>query len=118
VEGAEVGILEESDYVGLGRLLEGLDGRGLEPEFLHEVLGDLPDEALEGELADEELGGLLVAADLAEGDGSGPVAMGFPDLSVGLSWRRGSGPHLSRELGMGRLSSSGDAAGVVLGAGH
>ena len=41
-----------------------------------EVLGDLADEALEGELADKELGGLLVLADLAESDGT-IVAVGF-----------------------------------------
>ena len=35
-----------------------------------EVLGDLTNETLEGELADEELGGLLVATNLAQGDGT------------------------------------------------
>lgn len=36
-------------------------------------LGDLANEALEGELADEELRRLLVAADLTESDGSRPA---------------------------------------------
>ena len=70
VDGAEVGVLEEADEVSLGGLLEGEDGGGLEPEVGLEVLGDLADEALERELADEEVGGLLVLADLAESDGS------------------------------------------------
>ena len=83
VDGAEVGVLEEADEVGLGRLLEGEDGGGLEAEVGLEVLGDLADEALEGELADEELGGLLVLADLAEGDGAGAVAVGLLDASGG-----------------------------------
>jgi hypothetical protein len=48
-----------------------------------EVLSDLADEALEGQLADEELCGLLVAPDLAEGDGSGAEAMGLLDTAGG-----------------------------------
>ena len=38
-------------------LLEGHDGGRLESEVGLEVLGDLTDETLEGELSDEELGG-------------------------------------------------------------
>ena len=38
---------------------------------------DLANEALERKLADEQLRRLLVAADLAEGDSSGAVAVGF-----------------------------------------
>ena len=53
--------------------LEGSDGSRLEPEISLEVLGDLPDEALEGQLADQELGGLLVPPDLTEGHCAGPV---------------------------------------------
>ena len=79
MERAEVGVLEEADEVSLGRLLEGKDGGGLEPEVAVVaglvVLGDLSNESLEGDLADEELGGLLVLADLAESDGTGPVAV-------------------------------------------
>ena len=77
MDGAQVGVLEEADEVGLGGLLEGEDGGGLEAEVGLEVLGDLADEALEGELADEELGGLLVLADLTKRDGTGAVAVGL-----------------------------------------
>ena len=59
VDGAEVGVLEEANEVGLGRLLEGDDGRRLEAQVSLEVLGDLADEALERQLADQELGRLL-----------------------------------------------------------
>lgn len=41
MDGAEVGVLEERDEVGLDRLLQGTDGRGLEAEVGLEVLGDL-----------------------------------------------------------------------------
>jgi histone H3 len=50
VDGGKVGVLEETDEVGLGSLLESQDGRGLEAEIGLEVLGNLTDQALEGEL--------------------------------------------------------------------
>ncbi|GMT16723.1 hypothetical protein PFISCL1PPCAC_8020 [Pristionchus fissidentatus] len=76
VDGAQVGVLEESDEVSLGGLLEGHHGGRLEAEVGLEVLGDLSDQTLEGELADEQLGRLLVATDLTESDGSGAVTVG------------------------------------------
>jgi len=48
VDGAEVGVLEEADEVGLGGLLKGHDGGALEPEVGLEVLCDFPYQALEG----------------------------------------------------------------------
>ena len=54
VDGAEVGVLEKANQVGLGRLLQGQDGGGLEAQVGLEVLGDLADEALEGELREGE----------------------------------------------------------------
>ena len=50
VDGAEVGVLEEADEVGLGGLLEGEHGGALEAEVGLEVLSNLPDETLEGQL--------------------------------------------------------------------
>ena len=70
VDGAQVGVFEEGDEVGLDGLLEGTDGRRLEAEVGLEVLGDLTDQTLEGELADQEIGGLLVTTDLTESDGT------------------------------------------------
>jgi len=70
VDGAKVGVLEERDEVGLNRLLKSTNGRRLEAEIALEVLCDFTDKALEGELADEKLGGLLVATDLTESDGT------------------------------------------------
>jgi hypothetical protein len=109
VDGSQVGVLEERDEVGLGGLLEGHDGRRLEAEVRLEVLGDLTDEPLERQLADEELGRLLVAPDLTEGDGSRAVTVGLLDtagrgrgLASGLggellarSWRDGPGEERS-----------------------
>jgi hypothetical protein len=88
--------LEERDEVCLSSLLQRHDGRRLEAEVglrdsqngknkvgdTHlEILGDFTDEALEGELADEELGRLLVATNLAEGDGAGAETMGLLDTA-------------------------------------
>lgn len=41
MDGAEVGVLEEGDEVGLNGLLESTDGRRLEAEIRLEVLGNL-----------------------------------------------------------------------------
>ena len=102
MDGAKVGVLEEGDEVRLRGLLEGADGRRLEAEVGLEVLGNLADEALEGELADEELSRLLVATDLTEGDGAGAVAVGLLDTA-------GGGRRLARglcgELLAGRLAT-------------
>jgi hypothetical protein len=103
VDGAEVGVLEEANEVSLSGLLEGQDGSGLEPEVSLEVLSDLADEALEGKLPDEKLGGLLVLADLAKGDSSGAVPVGLLDTSGG---RGGLAGGLGGELLPGGLSSS------------
>ena len=55
--------------------LQGTDGSGLEPQVSLEVLSDLPDQPLEGQLADQQLGGLLVTPDLTQSDCAGPVPM-------------------------------------------
>lgn len=68
MDGAEVGVLEERDEVGLNGLLKSTDGRGLEAEIGLEVLSNLTNKTLEGELADEELSRLLVATNLTESD--------------------------------------------------
>ena len=83
VDGAEVGVLEDADQVGLGGFLEGHDGRGLEAEIGLEVLGDLTDKSLEGQLADQKLGGLLVATDLTKGNGARSVSVWLLDTTGG-----------------------------------
>ena len=114
VDGAQVGVLEETDEVSLRRLLKGHDGRALEAEVSLEVLGDLTDKTLEGELADEKLSGLLVSSDLTESHGTGPVTMGLLDATGGRGGFTGS---LGSQLLPRRLSSSGFTGGL-LGTGH
>ena len=114
VDGAQVGVFEESYEVGFGSFLEGHDSRALETEISFEVLGDFTDQALEGKLADEELSALLVTTDLTESDGTGPVPVGLLDAS-------GGGGRLASGLGgqlLARSLSSGRLAGGLLGTGH
>ena len=114
VDGAQVGVLEQADQVGLAGLLQSHDGGALEAQVGLEVLSDLPDQALEGQLADQQLGGLLVAADLAESHGPGPVAVRLLHSAGG----RGALPGgLGGQLLPGSLSSGG-LTGGLLGSGH
>lgn len=71
-------------------------------------------QALEGELADQELGRLLVATNLTESDGTGLVAVGLLDTAG----RRG---RLAGSLGSELLTrglATGGLAGGLLRAGH
>jgi hypothetical protein len=104
VNSAQVGVLEERDEVGLDGLLESADGGRLETEIRLEVLSDFTDQALEGELADEELGRLLVATDLTESDGTGLIPVGLLD-TTGRGGRLAG--CLGGELLAGRLATSG-----------
>ena len=114
VDGAEVGVLEEPDEVGLGGLLQRGDGGALEAEVGLEVLRDLPHQALEGQLADEQLRALLVLADLAERDGAGAEAVGLLHAAGG---RGGLAGGLGRQLLPRRLAAGG-LPRRLLGAGH
>ena len=119
MDGAEVGVLEEGDQVSLRGLLESADGVRLEAEVGLVVLGNLTHEALERELADQELGRLLVATDLTESDRTRSEAMGLLDTS-GRGTRRGGG-RLARGLGgdlLARGLATGRLAGGLLGTGH
>jgi len=84
VDGSQIGVFEEGDEVGLSGLLKGTDSGRLESEISLEVLGNLSDKSLEGELSDEEFGGLLVSPDLSEGDGTGLVSVRLLDTTC--SW--------------------------------
>lgn len=106
VDGAEVGVLEERDKVGLNGLLESTDSRGLEAKVTLEVLGDFANQALEGKLADQELGGLLVAANLTKSDGTRLIAVRLLDTAGGRGTLAGSlgGKLLARSLATSGLS--------------
>jgi len=114
VDGAQVGVLEQADEVGLGGFLEGQDGRSLETQVGLEVLGNLTDKTLEGQLADQQVGGLLVTTNLTESDGTGSVAVGLLYTSGGRGGLTGS---FGGEL-LTRSFASGGFTGGLFGAGH
>merc|ERR1739838_433010 len=114
VDGAQVGVFEETNQVSLRCFLESHDSGGLETQVSLEVLSDLTDQPLEGQFADQKLSGLLVTTDLTESDGTGTITMGFLDSS-------GSGGRFTGSLG-GQLFpgglASGGFTGGLLGTGH
>ncbi len=73
VDGSQVGVLKEAHQVCLSSLLQGQDSAALEAKISLEVLGDLTHQALEGQLADQQLRALLVLADLTQSHGTGAI---------------------------------------------
>ena len=114
VDSAQVGIFEKSNQVSLRCFLESHDGGGLETQVSLEVLGDLTDQTLEGQLADQKFGGLLVTTDLTKSHGTGTITMGLLDSTGGGGALTGS---LGGQLFTGSLSS-GRLTGGLLGTGH
>jgi hypothetical protein len=110
VDGTQVGIFKESYKVGLGGFLKGQDGRSLESKITLEVLGNLTDKTLEGQLADEKVRRLLVSTNLTKGNSSRSVSVGLLDTSGG-GGRLTSG--LGGELLSGSLSSGGLTGGLL-----
>ena len=110
MDGAQVGVFEETDEVGLAGFLQGHDGGALETQVSLEVLCDFTNQALEGQLADQQLSALLVATDLTKGHCAGPVAMGLLHAAGG-GCALASG--LGGELLAGSLASGGFAGGLL-----
>jgi len=110
VDGAQVGVLEQTDEVSLAGLLEGHDSGALETEVSLEILSDLTNKTLEWQLADQKLSGFLVTTDLTESDCSGPVTMGL----LNTSGSRGTlASSLGGQLLPGGFASSGLASGLL-----
>ncbi|KAK2974785.1 hypothetical protein RJ640_026761 [Escallonia rubra] len=105
VNGAKIGVLEETHQVSLRRLLQCGHGGALEPEVGLEVLGDLSDQPLEGQLPDQQLGALLVLPYLPQRHRPRPEPVGL----LHPSGRRSRLPRrlcrqlLPRSLAAGRL---------------
>ena len=114
VNGTKVSVLEQANQVSFSSLLEGKNGGSLEAQVGLEILCNFTDKTLERELADEQVGGLLVTTDLSEGDSSWAVTVGLLDSSSGRGTLTSS---LGGEL-FTRSLSSGGLAGGLLGAGH
>lgn len=114
VNGTQVGVFEETNKVGFGSLLKCHHSRGLEAQVSFEILGDFANKSLEGELADEKLGTLLVASDFTKSYGTRPVPVGLlhaPCGGCGLASCLG-GELLARSLASSRFAC------CLLGASH
>ena len=107
VDGAQVGVLEQSNQVGLSGLLQSSDGRGLEAQISLEILSNLTNQSLERQLSQQQLSGLLVSSDLSQGHGSGAEAVRLLHSSgSGTSLTGGLGSHgLTGSLSSGRFTS-------------
>ena len=110
VDGAQVGVLEESDEVSLAGLLKSHNSRRLEAKVGLEVLSDLANQSLEGQLADQKLGGLLVTTNLTKSNGTRSVTMGFLDTT---SSRGTLASSLGGQLFSWGLATSGLASGLL-----
>ncbi len=108
MDGAQVGVLKQTDQVSLAGLLQGHDSGALEAQIRLEVLSDFSHQTLEGQLADQQLGGLLIATDLSQSHSAGPVAMRFFDAAGGRSTLSGGfgSELLSRGFAAGGFTSS------------
>jgi hypothetical protein len=102
MNGAQVGVLEKTNQIGLasflqhqsiisnritaffkrGTNLEGPNCGALEAHVSLELLGNFSDETLEGELADQKLGRLLITADLLESHSARSEPTGLPHFSI------------------------------------
>jgi len=83
VDGAQVGVLKQTNQVCLAGLLKSHDGGALETEIGLEILGDFTYQTLEGQLPDQKLCALLVSTDLTESHCTGSVPMGLLHSSSG-----------------------------------
>ena len=83
VDSAQVGVLKQTNKIGLACFLKGHHGRALETQIGLEVLSDLTDQTLEGQLADQQFGGFLVTPDLTKSHSTGPVTMRLLDSTSG-----------------------------------
>jgi len=70
-----VGETDSQTMTSFNADLQSSDGSTLETQIGLEVLGDLSHQTLEGQLADQQLGGLLITTDLTQSHGTGPGEM-------------------------------------------
>ena len=77
VDGSQVGVLKQAHQVGLSSLLEGQHSAALETQVSLEVLGNLTNQTLEGQLPDQELSALLILPAVVTGRVRGNCVSGF-----------------------------------------
>ena len=111
VDGTKVSVLEETDDVGLGSLLKGLESLGREAEVVIHIECDCAHKTLEGGTGEQHVNGLLIALDFAKGHSTG-LESGLFAISLDTTLGRGGFfngfrgafnlcGHLARFLGFG-----------------
>ena len=83
VDGAQVGVFKQTNKVSLASFLKSHHSGALETQVGLEILSDFSHETLEGQLANQQLGGFLVTTDLTKSDCTRPVTMRFLDSTGG-----------------------------------
>jgi hypothetical protein len=114
VDGAQVGIFEQANQVGLGGLLQGQDGGALKSQLSLEFVGDLSYQSLEGEFSHQQFSRFLVFPDFPQGDGAWSVTVGLLHASGGGGRFAGC---LGGDVFPGGFSSGGFSC-CVFGSGH
>ena len=85
VNGAQVGVFKQTNEVSLASFLKSHHCGALETQIGLEILSDFSHKTLEGQLADQQLGGFLVTTDLTKSHCTRPVTMRFLDSAGGRS---------------------------------
>ena len=83
MDGAQVGVFKETNQICFGGFLQGQDCGGLEAQVFFEILGDLSNQTLERNFADQEPRGFLVPTDFTQGNSTGAVSVWFFDTAGG-----------------------------------
>ena len=83
VDGAQVRVLKQSNQVSFRCLLKSHYSRTLEAQVCLEVLSDLSDQTLEGQLPDQQFCRLLISSDFSQGHSTWSVPVRFLHSSSG-----------------------------------
>ena len=82
MNGAQVGIFEETSQIALSGFLKCKEGLRLESELSIDTVTDCSDKSLEWSLSEHEGNSLLVSLYFSEGNSSGSESSGFLDSSL------------------------------------
>merc|ERR1712156_1380941 len=83
MNGAQVGILHETNKIGFRCFLKCHDSTGLKSQISFVILSNLTNQTLERQLSQQQFSGLLVSSDFSQGYSSWSISMGFLYSSSG-----------------------------------
>lgn len=94
MDGAQIGVFKQGDEVSFGSFLKGKDGSALKTQIALEILGNLTNQALEGEFANQKFSRFLVFTDFTKSDSPRAVTVRLLDTTSGRA-QKGSGSVLT-----------------------